>query len=79
MSEHVPASEFVADKPVAYAPAFPLGQCSPHYGMSLRAYFAAKAMQGILANPEPRFATNAEIANYSVEYADALIQRLNHA
>lgn len=41
-------------------PAFPLNElnqttgdiCAQHFGMTLRDYFAAKALQGMLAHPE---------------------------
>lgn len=42
-------------------------------GMSLRDYFAAKAMQGEMANPEAKF--NAEQrANWAYEVADAMLK-----
>ena len=42
-------------------------------GMSLRDYFAAKAMQGILANPVT-FTGHEEIANNAYAMADAMIK-----
>lgn len=48
-----------------------------HYsGLTVRAYIAAKALQGILANP--RTINNLEtVSSASVEYTDALIAELN--
>jgi len=44
-------------------------------GMSLRDYFAAKAMQGILANPRRDFLINAtEITQQAYQVADAMIK-----
>ena len=45
-------------------------------GMTLRAYFAAKAMQGILACPEIGDASPANVSKHSLQYADALIKEL---
>lgn len=42
-------------------------------GLTRREYFAAKAMQGLLASSE---ADDASIAKYSVALADALIREL---
>lgn len=57
-------------------PAFPTVMLDkPDGGMSLRDYFAAKAMQGMLSEPSLR-ATPEEFASKSYELADAmLIQR----
>ncbi len=52
-------------------------------GLSKREYFAALAMQGLLAGHYEYFRGNsdvsvsAEIAKYAVYYADDLIKRLN--
>ncbi len=63
-------------------PAFPVtptdksGQIAPtEFGMSLRAYFAAKAMVGLLSGPYGLSAP-ADIANRSVRQADALLAAL---
>ena len=45
----------------------------PHGGMTLRDYFAAKAMQGILANHTYRL-TSEEIVTASYEIADAMLE-----
>ena len=55
-------------------PAFPVHpevrQDEPHAGMSLRDYFAAKAMQVFLANPNGMYSTDASCA-YAM--ADAML------
>ena len=43
------------------------------HGMTLRDYFAAKAMQGLLANSEVQ-ATHAEFAAESYKMADAMLK-----
>lgn len=50
-----------------------------YYGLSKREYFAAMAMQGLLANPtiKNEIGYEAGIANSSCIYADALIDSLN--
>jgi hypothetical protein len=62
-------------------PAFPVtptdrgGQCAPtEYGMTLRDYFAAKAMQGLLASPhaDPRGGATV-LAESAYIVADAMI------
>jgi hypothetical protein len=48
------------------------------YGLTKREYFAAMAMQGILANPE----CNASIEGYvkdAIKYADELLTQLNNS
>ena len=68
-------------------PAFPFGQISEvtgqpvngfyDSGMSLRDYFAAKAMQGALANPEVK-ETAGSRSEWAYEIADAMLaQREN--
>lgn len=65
-------------------PAFPLPRHTRKYcdktndyiqddGMTLRDYFAAKAMQGLLANSEVQ-ATHAEFAAESYKMADAMLK-----
>lgn len=46
-------------------------------GLTKREYFAAMAMQGILASPNSNFDTPNSIAGQSVRMADILIDRLN--
>ena len=62
-------------------PAFPRpGDFNPQYGMTLRDYFAAKALQGLLADPKPFVKQEWEetIADtYAYEayvYADAMLK-----
>lgn len=61
-------------------PAFPVtptdrsGQIGPtEFGMTLRDYFAAKAMQGIDANAQFSKSTATDIARWSYEQADAML------
>ena len=51
-------------------PAFPQGM---HNGMTLRDYFAAKALQGLLSDSEVR-GSGAEFAKRSYDLADAMIK-----
>jgi hypothetical protein len=44
-------------------------------GMDLRDYFAAKAMQGILANPEYTTANAWEITEWAYLQADKMLER----
>ena len=54
--------------------AFPRpGDYNPQMGMTLRDYFAAKAMQGALADPDLVMSKH-EIAAWAYEIADAMIQ-----
>ena len=46
---------------------------SPDGGMSIRAYFAAKAMQGLIAEDSGQ----ENIGRQAVQYADDLIEALN--
>ena len=62
-------------------PAFPAPEASmEHYGkadgytgMSLRDYFAAKAMQGWTANPLPNDSSIQEVAEWAYRQADAML------
>jgi hypothetical protein len=48
-----------------------------HEGMTLRDYFAAKAMQGIIASEQPgdeEFATPEMYARDAYKYADAMLK-----
>jgi hypothetical protein len=62
-------------------PAFPSGPGTP--GMSLRAYLAARALQGILAGPHLTSSdslmatTSSAPTEVAVRYADELIAELN--
>ena len=68
-------------------PAFPTGTLSQNSttgetviqqylsdGMTLRDYFAAKAMQGYLANPGDGFSTIKESADFCYAWADAMLK-----
>ena len=50
-------------------PAFPKNYGVPREGMTLRDYFAAKAMQGLLANPE----FYEDEVGYAYKIADAML------
>ena len=54
--------------PCQYDEYFPLGN-----GMTLRDYFAAKAMHGIIAGIDPQM-NYEEIATRAYQYADAMIE-----
>jgi hypothetical protein len=61
-------------------PAFPRSyEYNGHNGLTKREYFAAKALQGMMANPLLREwdFTDTEKAGYAVVLADALIEALN--
>ena len=57
-------------------PAFPHSRLgSDKNGMDLRDYFAAKAMQAILARPDARFTTTlAFVGGQAYQYADAMLK-----
>lgn len=79
------------NNPNGFKPAFPQqhqewvnGQQIDYYlvpGLTKREYFAAIAMQGLLADPSLAYPTDVDIwekvASYSVKYADALLAALN--
>jgi len=59
-------------------PAFPsskviLGKTFDNEGMSLRDYFAAKALQGLLANPEHTWGESV-YAKFAYKLADAMLE-----
>lgn len=57
-------------------PAFPVPDASAWqgHGMTLRDYFAAKAMQGMSANPEMSGTSPKTIADIAYEWADAMLK-----
>ena len=60
--------------------AFPNPHLTDQTGMTLRDYFAAKAMQAILARTDSRFTTTLEfVGAKSYQYADAMIKERNNA
>lgn len=63
-------------------PAFPMfsgqpGDFHTQYGITVREYFAAKAMQGLISKYEFPGSQTENIAELSVKQADALIAALN--
>ena len=55
-----------------------LGSHEPEFGLTKREYFAAEAMQGLLATITPSHSLSL-LAKTSVEVADALIKALNES
>jgi hypothetical protein len=57
-------------------PAFPSAshEYGPVLGLSIRDYFAAKAMQGWSANPIPQDSSIQEVAAWAYRQADAMIE-----
>lgn len=53
------------------------GMSMPDYGLTIRAHFAAMAMQGLCANPKFFDAPSSQIAAAAVLQADALIKALS--
>lgn len=61
-----------------FQPAFPVGEinsCDGNPGMSIREYFAAAAMQGVLANSSLDV-SRTDFTKAAVKFADALIAEL---
>ena len=56
-------------------PAFPHWNCAENTtgGMTLRDYFAAAALQGMLANPDFNGASDAAVAGFAFRQADAML------
>jgi len=54
-------------------PAFPLENPPYHTGMNLRDYFAAKAMQGLVSDPD-LVLDAIQTAQLSYKYADAMLK-----
>jgi hypothetical protein len=54
-----------------YGPAFP---CDIETGMSLRDYFAAKAMQGMESRELPKAILAIDVAQAAYEMADAMLK-----
>ena len=56
-------------------PAFPVAfTTSPLHGMTLRDYFAAKALGGMLADPAVSSVTTHRLATAAYDYADAMLE-----
>lgn len=62
-------------------PAFPIGSGDMRdpFGMTLRDYFAAKAMQGLLATDLKPDVENEELAEVAYAIADAMINERKRA
>jgi hypothetical protein len=60
------------DEFVKQFPAFPSGQYK--LGMTLRDYFAAKAMQGMVTDPSWQGGTCKTVASVAYEMADAMLK-----
>ena len=58
-------------------PAFPYEFGSCNKGMTLRDYFAAKAMQGMLAENGGGAVTNDKLADWAYLIADAMLKARN--
>ena len=57
-----------------YRSGFATKEYEPVEGMTLRDYFAAKAMQGLLANPECPLKPLDEVPQASYKMADAMLK-----
>ncbi|QFY77498.1 hypothetical protein DUD43_07255 [Alcaligenes faecalis] len=60
--------------PVPLNPGEPWQGMAPCDGMTLRDYFAAKAMQGWQANPNPNDTPINDVAQWSYRMADAMLR-----
>ena len=64
-------------------PAFPIQTESsdkmnvPNYGLTKREYFAAMAMQGILASGKTNIDFSGKVAIQSIHFADELLKQLS--
>lgn len=54
--------------------AFPYEESYNHGGMDLRDYFAARALQGLLTDESISGARKSDVAKWSYEYADAMME-----
>ena len=66
-------------QPINEIPAFPMGyhpegNSADHFGMTLRDYFAAAALQGLMAQYDPEDELEHHIAKWSYKAADAMIR-----
>ena len=64
------------NQPINDIPAFPMGyhpegNSADHFGMTLRDYFAAAALQGNLIEPT---VSNDQVAKYAYSLADAMLK-----
>jgi hypothetical protein len=58
-------------------PAFPITAMTTDRGITLRDYFAAKAMQGIVSDPDLAMGCN-KIAEWAYTQADAMLKARNN-
>jgi len=65
-----------ANQPAQPLPSPDLLEAMQYSGLTKREYFAAKAMQGMLANPEQIKDTPKEISDLSINIADTLLNKL---
>ena len=75
MNDHIPErTKMISDG----GPAFPRtgadGHTSPQSGMTMRDYFAAAALQGVLSNHEAYFDSGKERAEYCYIVANAMLK-----
>jgi hypothetical protein len=69
------AGEYI---PPAFPSTFHNGWGEPEKGMALRDYFAAKAMQGMMADGQAfRLVAESTLANTAYEIADAMLKARN--
>lgn len=62
--------------PRGFAPAFPGPFASAGAGLTIREYYAAAALTGLLASDPDGHLTYPEAADFAVVQADALLERL---
>lgn len=67
------------NQPISDIPAFPMGyhpegNSADHFGMTLRDYFAAAALQGLMAEYDPEDELEQHIAKWSYKAADAMLK-----
>lgn len=76
MTQQTDGNDQAFATPPIYSDAF--GLAIQEKGLSKREYFAAMAMQGMCANSSlAKYWTHENIAEWSVQQADALIEALN--
>lgn len=61
--------------PQAFPLVIPMGVSEINEGMTLRDYFAAAAMQGLIANPEFKDWPHSKVAEESFVQADLMIEQ----
>ena len=73
MNDHIPdPTKMINDGGPAYPMGYhPEGNSADHFGMTIRDYFAAAALQGNLIEPT---ASNDDVAKWAYSLADAMIK-----